>query len=67
MQRINIKGYSPGLQWNSFRIFWLLALMVMVGIVGMMVSQQLLLDNARTLGKNLVTSYSNDEDSQLSE
>lgn len=38
MQRINIKGYSPGLQWNSFRIFWLLALMVMVGIVGMMVS-----------------------------
>ena len=66
MQRINIKGYSPGLQWNSFRIFWLLALMVMVGIVGMMVSQQLLLDNARTLGKNLVTSYSNDEDSQLS-
>ncbi len=44
-----------------------MALLVMVAVTGLAVSRKLLLDNARTMGKNLVTSYSNDEDSQLGE
>lgn len=54
-------------KWSSWRILWILGLFVVVAVVGMLVSQQLLLDNARTMGKNLVTSYSNDENNQLSE
>ena len=54
-------------KWSSWRILWILGLFVAVAAVGMLVSQQLLLDNARTMGKNLVTSYSNDENNQLSE
>ena len=54
-------------QWSSWRILWILALFIAVAAAGMMVSQQLLLDNARTMGKNLVTSYANDENSQLNE
>ena len=44
-----------------------MALLVVVAVTGLAVSRKLLLDNARTMGKNLVTSYSNDEDSQLGE
>ena len=53
--------------WSSWRILLVLGLFVAVAAFGMLVSQQLLLDNARTMGKNLVTSYSNDENNQLSE
>ena len=61
------KARASRANWSSWRILWVLALFVVVGAAGMMISQQLLLDNARIMGKNLVTSYSNDEDSQLSE
>lgn len=61
------KGHSPLMNWSSWRILWVLGLFVVVAAAGMLVSQQLLLDNARVMGKNLVTSYSNDENNQLSE
>lgn len=57
---------SPN-QWSSWRILWILALFVVVAAAGMVISRGLLLDNARSMGKNLVTSYANDENSQLSE
>ena len=53
--------------WGNWQLLWLILILVVVAGVGLANSQQLLLDNARTLGSNLVTSYSNDEDSQLSE
>ena len=53
--------------WSSWRILLILGLFVAVAAFGMMVSQQLLLDNARAMGKNLVTSYSTDEDRNLNE
>lgn len=61
------KGNGALTRWSSWRVLWILALFIAVAAAGMLVSQQLLLDNARTMGKNLVTSYSNDEDSHLSE
>ena len=61
------RGHSSFMNWSSWRILWILGLFIIVAAAGMLVSQQLLLDNARTMGKNLVTSYSNDESSQLSE
>ena len=64
--RHNEGGNAPS-KWSSWRILWILALFIVVAAAGMVMSQQLLLDNARTMGKNLVTSYSNDENSQLSE
>ena len=63
----NNKGGGPLSKWSSWRILWILILFVAVAAAGMTISQQLLLDNARTMGKNLVTSYSNDENNQLSE
>ena len=59
------KGRRALSNWSSWRILWVLGLFVAVATAGMIVSQQLLLDNARTMGKNLVTSYSNDEDNQF--
>ena len=53
--------------WSSWRILLVLGLFVAVAAFGMLVSQQLLLDNARAMGKNLVTSYSTDEDRNLNE
>ena len=53
--------------WSRWRFLWILGLFIVVAAAGMILSQQLLLDNARTMGKNLVTSYSNDESSQLKE
>ena len=61
------KGHGALTNWSSWRILWILGFFVVVAAAGMLVSQQLLLDNARTMGKNLVASYSNDESSQLSE
>lgn len=61
------KGSGVPSQWSSFRILWVLVLFIVVAASGMLISQQLLLDNARTMGKNLVTSYANDENSQLNE
>lgn len=58
------KGYGV---LSSRQIFWLLGLVVAIGAIGMLVSQQQLLDNARTMGKELVTSYSTDEDRNLDE
>lgn len=52
---------------SSWQILWVLALLAAVAAVGMLMSQRLLLDNARTMGKNLVASYSTDEDRTLSE
>ena len=52
---------------GNWQLLWVIILMVIVAGVGMVNSQQLLLNNARTLGSNLVASFSNDEDSQLSE
>ena len=63
----NNKGGGPLSKWSNWRILWILILFVAVAAAGMTISQQLLLDNARTMGKNLVTSYSNDENNQLSE
>ena len=61
------KGGGPLSKWSNWRILWILILFVVVAAAGLTISQQLLLDNARTMGKNLVTSYSNDENNQLSE
>ena len=61
------KGHGPAGSWGSWRILWILVLFVAIAAAGMLISQQLLLDNARTMGKNLVTSYANDENSQLNE
>lgn len=61
------KGSGTSPQWSSWRILWILALFIVVAATGMLISQHLLLDNARTMGKNLVTSYANDENSQLNE
>ena len=52
---------------GNWQLLWVIILMVIVAGVGMVNSQQLLLNNARTLGSNLVASFSNDEDSQLNE
>lgn len=65
MQRSKAQGALS--KWSSWRILWVLGLVVAIAAVGLFVSQQLLLDNARTMGKNLVTSYANDENSQLNE
>ncbi len=65
MRHNKVKG-SPN-QWSSWRILWILALFVVVAAAGMIMSRGLLLDSARSMGKNLVTSYANDENSQLSE
>ena len=61
------KTGGPLSQWSSWRILWILVLFVAVAAAGMYMSQQLLLDNARTMGKNLVASYANDENNQLNE
>ena len=61
------KGHGFLTDWSSWRILWVLGLFVAVAAAGMLISQQLLLNNARVMGKNLVTSYSNDEKSQLNE
>ena len=61
------KGGGPLSKWSNWRILWILILFVVVAVAGMTISQQLLLDNARTMGKNLVTSYSTDEDRTLGE
>ena len=61
------KGHGFLTDWSSWRILWGLGLFVVVAAAGMLISQQLLLNNARVMGKNLVTSYSNDEESQLNE
>lgn len=53
--------------WSSWRILLVLILFVAVAAAGMLISRELLLENARTMGKNLVTSYANDENSQLKE
>lgn len=58
------KGYGL---LSSWQIFWLLGLVVAIAAIGMLVSQRLLLDSARTMGKDLVTSYSTDEDRNLGE
>lgn len=58
------KGYGA---LSSWQIFWLLGLVVAIAAIGMLVSQRLLLDSARTMGKDLVTSYSTDEDRNLDE
>ncbi len=54
-------------KWSSWRLLWPLVLFLVVAAAGLMSSQRLLLDNARLMGKNLVTSYANDENSQLNE
>lgn len=61
------KGRGPFISWSSWQILLILILFMAVAAAGLLISQQLLLDNARTMGKNLVTSYSNDEGSQLRE
>lgn len=61
------KGHSTLMNWSSWKILWVLGLFVVVAAAGMLISQQLLLDNARVMGKNLVTSYANDDNNQLSE
>lgn len=65
MQRI--KGDGALTRWSSWRILWILALFIAVAAAGMLISRELLLENARTMGKNLVTSCANDENSQLNE
>lgn len=65
MQRI--KGDGALTRWSNWRILWILALFIAVAAAGMLISRELLLENARTMGKNLVTSYANDENSQLNE
>ena len=59
----HIKNSARG----SWQILWLLLLLVGLASFGLINSRNLLLNNARTLGSNLVSSYSNDEDSQLHE
>ena len=61
------KGNGALFTWSSWRILLVLILFMAVAAAGMLISQNLLLDNARTMGKNLVTSYANDENSQLNE
>lgn len=58
------KGYGV---LSSWQIFWLLGLVVAIAAIGMLVSQRLLLDSARRMGKDLVISYSTDEDRNLDE
>ena len=53
--------------WGSSRILWILVLFIVVAAAGMLISRELLLENARVMGKNLVVSYANDENSQLNE
>ena len=59
------KGSGAPSQWSSLRILWILVLFIVVAAAGMLISRELLLENARTMGKNLVTSYANDENNQL--
>lgn len=54
-------------RWGNWQLLWVIIFMVVVAGVGLVNSQQLLLNNARTLGSNLVSSFSNDENSQLNE
>ncbi len=61
------KSHNHRAGWSSWQILFVLVSLVAVAGFGMMVSQQLLLNNARVMGKNLVTSYSNDEENQLDE
>lgn len=61
------KGDGALTRWSSWRILWVLILFVAVAAAGILISRELLLENARTMGKNLVTSYANDENSQLNE
>ena len=61
------KGRGAPSQWSSLRILWILVLFIVIAAAGMLISRELLLENARTMGKNLVTSYANDENSQLNE
>lgn len=61
------KGRGAPSQWSSLRILWVLVLFIVIAAAGMLISRELLLENARTMGKNLVTSYANDENSQLNE
>ena len=65
MQRNKRHGFFTN--WSSWRILWVLGLFMVIAAAGMLISQQLLLDNARVMGNNLVTSYANDENSQLKE
>lgn len=65
MQHNKGRGFITG--WSSWRLLWLLGLFVAIAAAGMLISRELLLENARTMGKNLVTSYANDENSQLNE
>ena len=58
------KGYGLLSNWQ---ILWLLGLVAAIAAIGMLASRQLLLDSARTMGKDLVTSYSTDEDRNLDE
>ena len=51
--RHNEGGNAPS-KWSSWRILWILALFIVVAAAGMVMSQQLLLDNARTMGKNQI-------------
>ena len=52
---------------NSWRILLILVLLLAFAGLGLIVSRQLLLNNARIMGKNLVTSYATDEDRNLNE
>lgn len=61
------KGNGALFTWSSWRILFALILFMVAAAAGMLISRSLLLDNARTMGKNLVTSYANDENSQLKE
>ena len=58
------KGYG---MLSSWQVLWLMGLVVAIAAIGMLVSQQQLLDSARSMGKELVTSYSTDEGRNLDE
>lgn len=63
----HIKNIERRSGWGNWQLLWLILILVVVAAVGMANSQQLLLNNARNLGSNLVASFSTDEDNQLSE
>lgn len=63
----HIKNIERRNGWGNWQLLWLILILVVIAAVGMANSQQLLLNNARNLGSNLVSSFSTDEDSQLSE
>ena len=66
MQRKKGDGQSQT-GWSSWQLLWILLLVMVIAVAGVLVTQQLLLNNARTLGNNLVSNLSNDEDNQLME